>query len=355
MKKIVLDCRLISNQETGISRYSKEFIAIFVSLFGAKNISIILQNGVDFETDVKVYKTDLYPFSMKDFFKFHKFLKDIDFDIYHSLFHVNSFFKVKNKKYITTIHDIGYRFLDGYYAGKVPLADRFSFFNQVGVFYYDFMIGKSLKNSDFVISISEHTRDDVKNSFGYDSFVVTEGVNPIVDDMGDVSLPYEKNSFFLYVGNDRNNKNLEFLKEVYLESKTDKKLLMVGHSGKNIKKADKEIIYTGYVSDEELAQLYKDCSAFVFPSTYEGFGLPVLEAINFGAIVFSSNSASLKEFGEYNVHYFDPCDKNSLKKLLENVDKFEFDELKRDVLFKKFSWQKAKEQVKSMYEKVLDE
>jgi len=74
----------------------------------------------------------------------------------------------------------------------------------------------------------------------------------------------------------------------------------------------------GYVNDHELKALYENALAFIFPSTYEGFGLPVLEAMNSGCPVLCSTSASLSEVGGDAVMYFDPHDTDSIVAVIEN-------------------------------------
>jgi glycosyltransferase involved in cell wall biosynthesis len=76
---------------------------------------------------------------------------------------------------------------------------------------------------------------------------------------------------------------------------------------------------TGFVSDADLAALYRGCRLFVYPSLYEGFGLPVLEAMLQGAPVISSQSSSLPEVGGDAVMYVDPLDTGSIRDALERL------------------------------------
>jgi hypothetical protein len=93
-----------------------------------------------------------------NFIKFHKLLKTIEFDVYHSMFYSNSFFKIKNKIYITTVHDLMYKLVPNFFKQN-------NFLNNLAIFYFDFIVKISLKNSDYIISISETTKDDVKKVF----------------------------------------------------------------------------------------------------------------------------------------------------------------------------------------------
>jgi len=348
--KILIDGRLISDKETGISRYSEELLKIYIDLFGAENISLIVDEKLKKQfSNIKVYKTSLYPFSIKDFFIFHKFLKNIDFDVYHSMFYSNSFFKLKNKIYITTVHDLMYKLVPNFFS-----KNRIK--NRLAVFYFDFIVKRSLKNSDIVITISQSTKNDLEKYYKTPSIVITEGFNELISEENNLEIEtnlIKPKEYFLYVGNNRPHKNIEFLKKCYLKANTDKKLIIVGHKGENIKEGNKEILYTGYINDYTLRYLYKNAAAFVFPSLYEGFGLPILEAINLNTLVFSSDRGSLKEFGENNIYYFNPVDEDSLIELLEKVEEMQFDNSKKDILLNKFNWNVVKKQIDDLYKKLI--
>lgn len=327
--KILLDGRLISDKPTGISRYSRELVKIYQNNYGYENVEVIINEDLK-EKPFKYIKTELKPFSILHFFKFHKFLEKIEANVYHSLYHNNSFFKDKTKKYITTFHDIGHKIL----KGKIHHNPYKDFLVKMAI---EVIIRRTLKNSDIVVSVSETTKEDIKNIYKYDSVVIPEGINVIqVKDKEVEKLKDMK--FFLYVGNSRPNKNLKFLIETFLDSRTNYKLVLVGNNN-NLQINDSRIKALGFVSDEELSWLYKNCEAFIFPSLYEGFGLPVLEAIYKGSKVYCSTGGSLKEFSEKLVKKFDPYDEYELRHLLENTDKIVFDKEKQLDELKKYTWE----------------
>lgn len=327
--KVLLDGRLISNKPTGISRYSREMVKIYQNYYGYENVKVLINEELE-EKPFKYIKTDLKPFNIGHFFKIHKVIEKVDADIYHSLYHSNGFFKDKRKEYITTFHDIGHKIL------KSRINDNFfkDILIKMGI---EVIIQRTLKNSDKIISVSETTSEDIKNIYNYDSIVIPEGINVIKCEDKKIE-DLDKKGFFLYVGNSRPNKNLEFLMKVFLESKTDKKLVLVGNN--NSLKIDNERIKSlGFVEDEELSWLYKNCEAFIFPSLYEGFGLPVLEAIYKGAKVYCSTGGSLKEFSEKMVKKFDPYNGEKLKFLLENSENIKFNQEELSEELMKYQWE----------------
>jgi glycosyltransferase involved in cell wall biosynthesis len=111
------------------------------------------------------------------------------------------------------------------------------------------------------------------------------------------------------------------------------------------------------VNDAILAQLYQKALAFVFPSLYEGFGLPILEAFSCGCPVALSDSSSFPEVAKEAAIYFDPHIKSSME---EAILKIIHDEKLRDVLrrrgyeaLKDFSWKKTAEKTLSLYKSIL--
>lgn len=116
-----------------------------------------------------------------------------------------------------------------------------------------------------------------------------------------------------------------------------------------------DIVYTGYVSDEELAWLYHNAVSFIYPSFYEGFGLPILEAMSTGKSVMCSNTTSIPEVAGDAAEYFDPYDIESMLFTMENVllseSKMKVMEKKSIVQAAKFSYKKAAMETMEIYKR----
>jgi len=178
--------------------------------------------------------------------------------------------------------------------------------------------------------------------------------------------------FVLYVGDVTWNKNLPNLIEAV--KKADLPLILVGKALiddnfdrknpwnrdllkiQNLTKNNKKIIKLGFVSDEDLVMLYNMATVFAMPSLYEGFGLPILEAMSCGCPVISSKEGSISEVGQGAVFYVDPYNvldiANGIKKVF--VDKDLQEELAKKGLeqAKKFSWEKTAEQTADLYNRI---
>lgn len=153
---------------------------------------------------------------------------------------------------------------------------------------------------------------------------------------------FPKKPYILYVGNDYPHKNLKRLNSAFkkiIESGLDYQLILI----------------TEFVSEQELDNLYKNASLFVFPSLSEGFGLPPLEAMARGIPVVSSNATCLPEILGDAAVYFNPLDVDDMA---EKIKKTLLDESLRKNLIekgfeqiKKYSWEKMAEETLELYSK----
>ena len=114
----------------------------------------------------------------------------------------------------------------------------------------------------------------------------------------------------------------------------------------------KDVVVTGYVSDEELANLYRYCHAFVYPTWYEGFGLPVLEAMNFEKPVIASNVTSIPEITGDAAALCEPGDTLEIAKYMEKFEnKDSYNEIvkKEKTRLKLFSWEDSAKRILDIY------
>ncbi len=184
------------------------------------------------------------------------------------------------------------------------------------------------KESDFIITDSNSTKQDVTKFLKIKSDIVKTiypGVNPLKI-TSDVDLSKYKitKKFILTVGKLEPRKNIKRLIDAFLLTRLNKEyqLVIVGMKGwgkMNINNKSNNIIFTDYVPDNDLYNLYKKSSLFVFPSLWEGFGIPLVEAMQFGCPSVISNTSSLKEIGGDAVIRFDPYDVKDMAKKIEMV------------------------------------
>ena len=176
----------------------------------------------------------------------------------------------------------------------------------------------------------------------------------------------ENKKIIMYVGNLKPHKNLERLVRAFakIEDKSDKVLVLVGKAFEKYSILDdvekelnikENVIHTGLVTQEELVDLYNLSDLFVFPSLYEGFGLPILEALKCGPPVISANNSSLPEVGGELVDYFDAYNIDEIKEKIEkNINSkstLDYKQVKKHC--SKFDWEKSSKILKKYLNKEI--
>lgn len=206
------------------------------------------------------------------------------------------------------------------------------------------------KESTVIFADSEATKKDLIEFMKIDNNrikVLWPGIETIQpENKKDVLNKFSlKKPYILTVGKLEPRKNLQRLFEAFKQINTDIELLVVGPQGwGKMEVTDARIRYIGFISDEELYALYKSSLFFIFPSIWEGFGYPAVEAMKLGVPIVLSNTSSLKEIGEGVAEFFDPHDVESIKtamqKLINDNDLRERIRLKGLKKSAQFSWKK---------------
>jgi len=215
-----------------------------------------------------------------------------------------------------------------------------------------------------IIFISQNTKRDFENlypTYHNKKYVIYPGYNS--DLYKAIASPKDvlniKSKYILYLGRLESRKNLVNLVNAYAifrkKYKLNPKLVLAGKEGHNFKEIEKEIkklnpnikndiIIPGYIPEQNLPHLYSKADLFVFPSFYEGFGIPILEAMACGLPVICSNSSSLPEAGGEAVQYFDPQNPEEIANCINTVLTNSFLRTKMiaagKLQIKKFSYQK---------------
>ncbi len=247
---------------------------------------------------------------------------------------------------VVTIHDLSYF----YYPEEFLKKDLYKL---------ESWTKYSVQKANKVIAVSQNTKKDLSKFYqvpdskvrviynGYEKLLQNSRVKNQI-----VTGPY-----ILYVGTLQPRKNVSLLIRAFnkfRQNNSNFRLAVVGRKGwlyqeifDQVKQLEleKEVIFTDYITDAQLVELYRNAFCFVLPSLYEGFGIPILEAMNYGCPVISSNVSSLPEIGGNACLYFNPKNEKELLKKL--VDLKESETLRNSLIkkgkeqIKKFSWQKC--------------
>lgn len=238
---------------------------------------------------------------------------------------------LKKTKVVATVHDLAAFSVEGKYD-PARMA-----FNQK-------IVPAMIRNADHVITVSEFTKTDIVKFTGYPEeqiSVIYSGINR------DVFQPLEKEGareklqvlhqldkpFFVYVSRlEHPGKNhvrlIEAFERFKLENDSNHQLVLAGAdwSGAEIIKAraaespvKDDILFPGFVPIKSLPLLYSGCDLMIFPSLFEGFGFPIIEALACGAPVICSNTSSMKEIAAGRIPTFDPTDSAAIFQCLETT------------------------------------
>jgi len=394
IKRIGIDARFYGPIGKGLGRYTKEVVDRVIKLDEQNEYVIFLsrENFAEFKTaNPKVRKVlsraRWYTLAEQILMPYLIFRENLDL-MHFPHFNVPVFCPVK---FIVTIHDL---ILTKYPSQRATTLGPL--FYKLKHFLYKVVINSAVKKSTKIITVSEFTKSDIIKQFNIkdDKIVVTcEGVadnlkNAVSGNTESVLGKYEiKKPFLLYVGNAYPHKNLEKLIEVF--SKTDAFPMKEGEEGINDFKSpytpfvkggkltlvlvgkddyfynrvkdfakrflSSNIIFPGFVPDYDLSVLYRQAVAYIFPSLYEGFGLPPLEAMAAGCPVISSNAASMPEILDDSALYFDPTSTDDMEKKIRLIVSDE--KLRKELIvkgnerIKKYSWDECARKTLEIYNK----
>jgi glycosyltransferase involved in cell wall biosynthesis len=267
------------------------------------------------------------------------------------------FFVPKRKKLVVTIHDVAF----------LTYPKSFSSFFRS---YYRLLMPLIIKRADKIITVSEYSKNEIEKYYPIAKAkieVIYLGCDKSFKKIDSI----KKNNQILYVGSMNSRKNfVGVLKAFERLSQKDQKLVMVGNFSSNFAvdtetqkllkqtRANENIEFKNRVSNEELVKIYNESKLFVFPSFYEGFGLPVLEAMACGTPVICSDTSSLPEVGGDAVVYCNPLNEEDIKEKIEMVladevlqQKMATEGLERAQLF---SWEKSAKEHLEVFQKVFE-
>lgn len=367
--KILIDLTSLNDNFSGIERFAMSIAKEIIQLDRKNEYILIFKN--------EVYKE----------FKEYEHRKNIDFKIIkgkNKLFFSQvkfpiELYKIKADKYIflafpapiiyfsrgiiNAIHDM----TPWLYPKTMSLK---------GLILFKALIKKASICSERIITVSNNSQKDIRSIFPKMKIpidIIYNGVDLNLSNVKNNRKQLEKynidGEYMLCLGTLEPRKNIMLLIEAYIELKNENKiknnLVIVGRKGWKFKeiiakveknKLEKNIIFTGFVENDDLGSIYANAECFVYPSLYEGFGIPLIEAMSCGVPIIASNSSSIPEVVGNAGILFENNNKKSLKKkILEfnNIDKKEIDIMKNlgYKQIKKFSWKKEGEKLIKIIEK----
>lgn len=378
--RIGIDARFYGSVGKGLGRYVQKLIENLEKV-DKKNqyfVFLLKENFDEFTPKNKNFKkvlADYRWYTFSEQINMPKILNQYDLDLVHfPHFNVPIFYR---KKFIITIHDLILLHFPTLKGTKLN-----PFFYWFKFLIYKLVIGNAIRRAKKVITVSNFSKKDILKNYSFlkkDKVTVTYESCDLSKNNKNINNEEKLKKYgiikpyLLYVGNAYPHKNLNklidswkiFLEKIKKTSVTKKMphLVLVGRKDhfynklleEICDKKIKNIIVTGFIKDDDLGSVYLGATAYIFPSLYEGFGLPPLEAMEKGIPVISNYHGCMREILGKSAYYFDGKDRASMTSAMEKVF---FDLSLRKILINKgrkqvlkYSWRKMAQETKEIYEK----
>jgi glycosyltransferase involved in cell wall biosynthesis len=293
-----------------------------------------------------------------------KYLRENPLDIFLTQY-ITPFFVSNRIKIITIIHDISFNF----YPKMIHPVD---------LFFLKVLIPISIHRADLVIGVSQFTRDEIKKYYSVPEAklnwihnAVSENILSASSDEAHLNAIRQKyhlpEKFILYIGTMQPRKNIPCLLAAYAQlidnTSSNIELVVAGGKGHNFdkhidaiikeKKLSQHVIFPGYIAEEDKAAVISLAHVFCYPSLYEGFGIPIIEAMGRQVPVIASDIPPHREIADEAVLFFDPNDPRDLKekmtKVLHDADLRERLIRKGIEQANKYSWDNTAKKILSIF------
>lgn len=315
MFDIAVDAHMIGDHSGGNeSYYTNAFQAMEIPV--GISITLLLNNNVDdgnYKDKYKIIRFKSKNALIRNFIELPYLCFKYKFDLLHTQYFIPF---VRPCKVICTIHDICFEHFKDIFTKKEYYLQKI-------------LIPYAAKKAEYILTVSEHAKRDIASCYHIDpnKIIVTySSANKVFHEVSKIyrndlinKFKIGDKGYILSVCNLQPRKNLVRLIKayglLYDQNKINQKLVIVGKKAwmyseilSEAARYSTEIIFTDYVTDDDLVQLYNFADCFVYPSFFEGFGLPPVEAMACGTPVVVSKETSLPEVVENAGVYFDPYD-----------------------------------------------
>lgn len=300
---------------------------------------------------------------------------------------INAPLKLKTVKSLDLVHDLNGI---GPLSFNMPFKKVVTIHDMIPVLFpdafdfpiasiYKYLLPKTLKSASKIITVSNCTKEDIISYYNVSSEKIKVIYNAVDErftpqksqEIAKVRNRYGLNfPFILYVGTLEPRKNIPFILKAFhniRKNYIDYKLVIAGKKGWKYKEIfdtinalnlQNHVVFTGYVLDEDLPGLYAAADLFVYPSLYEGFGLPPLEAMACGTPVITSNTSSLPEVvGDAGIM----VDPHNVNKLADSICRVLSNKKLKECMVEKglekareFSWERCASETLNVYEEVYN-
>lgn len=366
-KHVVIDARVVvSNQSHGIARYTEEIVRNLKNLDCELRFTLLVHPTSPLlkmtwpeHFALQIMKTSWM--SWLGQIELYWQLKALKPDLFHAPSFIVPF--LSQIPLVTTIHDLNH----------VVLSENYSIFHRL---YYSVLLSRKIKKAKSVITVSDFSRNEIVNFFRTppeNVTVIHNGISENFQEPHNISSEsveavlrrYElPERYILSVGNKKPHKNIARLVEAWCASSCNTALVLLSEFDPELlaiaERAHKKhnLHFLRFVPNEFLPTIYSKAEVFVYPSMYEGFGLPPLEAAACGTPVLVSNCSSMPEVMKKHATYINPSDTDNIARVLEKTMKNLSQTRAENSIAgqnyaRGFSWVRAARETLSIFENVL--
>ena len=355
MIRVVLDATCMGRGKTGNETYVRGLLEGFTSCPDPRIELFVVVTDAYREGRNSQFQWLTIPdssFWLRHYHYIPRVLMQVKPDIYHGVYWAPRELKCK---LVLTVHDVSF----------MQHPEWFPWY-QIPV--YQNLVGRSVAHADVILTLSEFSKTQIQEVWGLaDDMVHVHALAAGKQFVPGANREHTESPYFLSVGNLHPRKNLIKLIRAFRtfqQQHRNFRLKIAGPQGwkyRDLLAEGKEtagVEFLGAVSSKELVQLYQQAEAFIFPSLYEGFGLPLLEAMACGCPVLASDIPVFKEVAQSAALYFNPHDEVSistcLRKYVQTPEIHDvISDLSRERL-KAFQWSKTAQIVSETYTQLFD-
>lgn len=312
--KFGIDARWMINNHRGMGRFADFLIRPIIS----NTLALVPEDIDDREYNIVSKGYGFFPWWEQLILPTISNEQSLDFLILP--YNTGPIFRATKAKQISVIHDLIFM------RNKNELPLSTSIYQTLGRYYRRFVVPRIANKCDVIITVSEYTKFELIELLGIPESRIKVIPNSIKDEWFCEPLPLKNRGSYLFtVAGEAPSKNVITLLKSFslVTTNVESKIKLVIAGIKVSQQApfieltkklgiDHRVEFLGFLSDEELQQKYREAKAFIFASLFEGFGIPLLEAMASGTPICCSNTTSLPEVAGDSAFYFDPRNANEI-------------------------------------------
>lgn len=347
---IVINAKFLSQRLTGVHRYAIELCRYLPTHIGEHELVLAGPKDAEIVGELKHFRFIQFgnlKGNLWEQFELPLFLKRNGNPLLINFSGISPY--LYNNK-LLYIHDLAYLHEPKWFSKSFSLA-------------YNTLLPRIAKKSKRIITVSEYSKADIVKYYKVQPEKIDVVYAAASDRFKDLKL--EKENFVLMVSSLDPRKNMQTAIEAFLKVETDYKLVIIGDKMKSFSNPDLErfaneerIIFTGYLTDDELLSYYNRAKVFLYPSLFEGFGIPPMEAQKCGCPAIVSDVSCLPEVYGDSVFYCNPKDLSSIEEAIKEL--MSNDNYSQDLIQKgfensaKYSWESSSKRLQDIISTVLN-